>query len=153
MSNNFGQDPKPLDPKTLSLPEDLTPPPDELSDKPEEAKTAKESKKTESKTTKPEEKKPEPKDPPKEESTSLSESVNIFNQQKANLVNEIENRKPDATLVTSSFELPQEPLVITDEEIKEFDVNFGDVITDIQKKRKSKITNTCLLYTSDAADE
>ena len=35
-------------------------------------------------------------------------------------------------------------MVITDEEIKEFDVNFGDVITDIQKKRKSKITNTLL---------
>ena len=86
----------------------------------------------------------EPTDPPKEESTSLSESVNIFNQRKADLVNEIENRKPDGTLVTSSFELPQEPLVITDEEIKEFDVNFGDVITDIQKKRKSKITNTLL---------
>ena len=34
----------------------------------------------------------EPTDPPKEESTSLSESVNIFNQRKADLVNEIENR-------------------------------------------------------------
>ena len=41
-----------------------------------------------------------PTDPPKEESTSLSESVNIFNQRKADLVSEIENRKPDGTLVT-----------------------------------------------------
>jgi hypothetical protein len=86
----------------------------------------------------------EPTDPPKEESTSLSESVNIFNQRKADLVNEIENVKQDGTLVTSSFELPQEPLVITDEKVEEFNVNFGDVITDIQKKRKSKITNTLL---------
>jgi len=60
-SMNFGQDPKPLDPKTLALPEDLTPTPDEPSDKPEEVKPTKEPKKSESKTSKPEEKKPEPK--------------------------------------------------------------------------------------------
>jgi len=34
-SMNFGQDPKPLDPKTLALPEDLNPPTDEPSEKPE----------------------------------------------------------------------------------------------------------------------
>ena len=70
---NFAQDPKPLDPKTLALPEDLTPPTEEPSDKPEEVKPTKESKKSEPKTSKPEDKKPASKPDPKKKEKKKSD--------------------------------------------------------------------------------
>ena len=84
---------------------------------------------------------PKEKDPPKKEQTSLSSAVDIFNQRKANLINEVENREPDGTLVEPPIELPEEPL-FTAEEIKEFNVKFGDTITEAKKQRKKEITNT-----------
>ena len=83
----------------------------------------------------------EPTDPPKKEQTSLSSAVDIFNQRKANLINEVENREPDGTLVEPPIALPEEPL-FTDEEVKEFNVKFGDTITEAKKQRKKEITNT-----------
>ena len=83
----------------------------------------------------------EPTDPPKKEQTSLSSAVDIFNQRKANLINEVENREPDGTLIEPPIELPEEPL-FTAEEIKEFNVKFGDTITEAKKQRKKEITNT-----------
>ena len=80
-------------------------------------------------------------DPPRKQPTSLSESVDIFNQRKKDLIKDIESTEADGTLVTSPIELPEKPL-ITDEVVRDFNVKFGDVITDIQKKKKSKITNT-----------
>lgn len=74
-SMNFGQDPKPLDPKLLPLPEDLTPPPaeDEANDADKKSKNVKDSKKPISKPSKTEEKKPTPDPKSKEKKKSKSD--------------------------------------------------------------------------------
>ena len=59
-----------------------------------------------------------PTDPLKKEPASLSESVDIFNQRKKDLIKNIENREADGTLVISPIELPEKPL-ITDEVVKD----------------------------------
>ena len=82
-----------------------------------------------------------PTDPLKKEPASLSESVDIFNQRKKDLIKNIENREADGTLVISPIELPEKPL-ITDEVVKDFNVKFGDVITEAKKQRKKEITTT-----------